>query len=66
MEVLAEKQEASQHNLDVKLKRLQQDVTAAQEEATERALKRTKRDCSTDFKKKGHQEQFKFSEVVED
>ena len=52
--------------MDAQLKKLEQDVTAAQEEATECALKRTKRDRPTDFKKKGHREQFEFNEAVED
>jgi len=61
-DALAEQQESSQRDLDAKLKKLEQ----AQEEATERAIKRTKRDRPTDFKKRGHQEQFEFNEAVED
>jgi len=61
-DALAEQQESSQRDLDAKLKKLEQ----AQEEATERAIKRTKRDRPTDFKKRGHREQFEFNEAVED
>ena len=39
---LTEIQRASQRELDEKLKKLEQDVATAQEDATERAIKRAK------------------------
>ena len=44
----------NQRKLDVKLKKLEKDVAAAQEGAMERALKRAKHDCPLEFKRKGH------------
>ena len=41
VDALAERQEASQCKLDTKLKELDKDVTAAQEDPTERVLRRT-------------------------
>ena len=63
---LTERQKANQSDLNNKLKRLEKDVTAANEDATERALKRAKRDRPIEFKRKGHQEQYIFNEEVED
>ena len=40
-----------------KLKRLDKDVAAANQESTEQALKRAKHDFPIKFKRKGHQEQ---------
>ena len=57
-DALANRHEASQRELSSKLKKLEEDVTTAQEDATERALKRSKRDRSYEFKQKGHKEQF--------
>ena len=56
----------SQRELDEKLKKLEQDVATAQEDATERAIKRAKRDRPYEFRRKGHQEQFMFNEEVAD
>ena len=63
---LAERQKANQYDLDNKLKTLEKDVAAVNEDATERALKRAKRDRPIEFKRKGHQEQYVFNEEVED
>lgn len=63
---LAERQKANQRDLDNKLKTLEKDVAAANEDATERALKRAKRDRPIEFKRKGHQEQYVFNEEVDD
>ena len=59
---LAERQKANQRDLDNKLKTLEKDVAAANEDATERA----KRDRPIEFERKGHQEQYVFNEEVED
>ena len=56
----------SQHDLDTKLKKLEKDVAAAQQDATERALRKAKQGRLMEFKRKGHQEQFEFNELVED
>ena len=45
---------------------MEQDVATAQEDATERAIKRAKRDRPYEFRRKGHQEQFMFNEEVAD
>ena len=66
MDALAKRQEASQHELDTKLKKLKKDVTATQEDVTEYVLRRTKRDLPPELKMKGHREQFKFNSEVED
>ena len=63
---LTEIQRASQRELDDKLKKLEQDVATAQEDATERAIKRAKRERPYEFRKKGHQEQFLFNTEVAD
>ena len=47
---LTENQRTNQCDLDAKLRKLEKDVTAAQEDATERALKRAKRDRPIEFK----------------
>jgi len=49
-DALANRYEASQWEMSSKLKKLEADVTTAQEDATERALKRSKRDRSYEFK----------------
>ena len=63
---LTESQKTNQYKLDTKLKKLEKDVAAAQEDATERAIKRAKRDRLIEFKRKGHQEQYVFNEEVDD
>ena len=63
---LVENQKTHQSDPDNKLKKLEKDVTAAQAEATERVLKKAKRGCAVEFKRKGHQEQYSFNEEVED
>ena len=63
---LTDSQNANQRKLDIKLKKLEKDVAAAQEDATEKAIKRAKRDRPIKFKCKGHQEQYVFNEEVED
>ena len=63
---IVENQKTHQRDLDDKLKKLEKDVTAAQAEATERALKKAKRGRSVEFKRKGHQEQYSFNEEVAD
>ena len=60
-DALANRHDASQRELNSN-----EDVTTAQEDATERVLKRSKRDRSYEFKQKGHKEQFNFNEGVED
>ena len=63
---LTRSQKTHQRDLDLKLKKLEKDVTAAQEDATERAIKRAKRDRPIEFKRKGHQEQYVFNKEVDD
>ena len=63
---LTEYQRTSQQELDEKLKKLEADVTASQQDATERAIKRAKRDRPYEFRKKGHQEQYLFNAEVAD
>ena len=65
-DALANRHKASQREMSSKLKKLEEDVTTAQEGATEHALKRSKRDHSYEFKQKGHKEQFNFNEGVKD
>ena len=55
---LTRSQKTHQRDLNIKLKRLEKDVAAAQEDATERAIKRAKRDRLIEFKWKGHQVQY--------
>ena len=63
---LMENQATNQRKLDAKLKKLEKDIAAAQEDATEHALKKAKRDRPIEFKQKGHQEQYEFNEGVKD
>ena len=63
---LTKSQKTHQRDLDIKLKKLEEDVATAQEDATERAIKRAKRDRPIEFKRKGHQEQYVFNEEVDD
>ena len=56
----------SQPELDEKLKKLEANVTASQQDTTERAIKRAKRDRPYEFRKKGHQEQYLFNAEVAD
>ena len=63
---LTEGQRDSKRELDEKLKKLEHDVATAQEDATERAIKRAKRECPYEFRKKGHQEQYLFNAEVAD
>ena len=63
---LTECHKTSQRELDEKLKKLEQDVATAQEDATERAIKRAKRDRPYEFRRRGHQEQFMFNAEVAD
>ena len=63
---LTEYQKTSQRELDEKLKKLEQDVATAQEDATKQAIKRAKRERPYEFRKKGHQEQFLFNAEVAD
>ena len=63
---LTECHKATQRELDEKLKKLEQDIATAQEDATERAIKRAKRERPYEFRKKGHQEQFLFNAEVAD
>jgi len=62
---IADKREASQCDLNAKLNKLEQDMTASQEDATKRALKRSRRDRPTEFNRRGHKEQFDFNEEVD-
>ena len=59
---LREGQSTSQCNLDERFKMLKEDVTMAQEDATERA----KREWPLEFKNKAHHEQFSFNSQVAD
>ena len=63
---LNKSQKTHQRDLDIKLKKLEEDIAAAQEDATERAIKSAKRDHPIEFKRKGHQEQYVFNEEVDD
>ena len=63
---ISENQIATQHDLDEKFKKLEGDVAASQEDATERALKRAKRDRPLEFRKKGHEEQYLFNAEISD
>ena len=62
---LKDSQQDSQRNLDIKLKKLEKDVAAAQD-VTENALRKATRGRPMEFKQKGHQEEFEFNEQVED
>ena len=64
--VLTECQKDSKRELDEKLKKLEHDVASGQEDATERAVKRAKRERPYEFRKKGHQEQYLFNAEVTD
>ena len=55
---LTNSQQDNQRKLDAKLKKLEKDVAAAQQDATECALRKAKRGRPMEFKQKGHQEQF--------
>ena len=61
---LTEYQRTSQQELNEKLKKLEADVTASQQDATERAIKRAKQDHPYEFRKKSHQEQYLFNAEV--
>ena len=52
-----------------KLSKLEEDLTAVksqQEDVTEEALKRARKERPLDFNKKGHEEQFRFNQQVQD
>ena len=63
---LTEYQKMSQQKLDEKLKKLEADITASQQDATEKAIKLTKRDRPYEFRKKSHQEQYILNVKVAD
>ena len=61
--------DSSHKELDGKLRKLEADVAASQEsqeDATEQALKRLKRDKPYEFRRKGHEEQYRFNSEVSD
>ena len=63
---LNQSQQASQVSLDQWFRKLEEDFTKAQEDATERAIKHARREHPPEFKNKGHQEQFSFNLEVAD
>jgi len=50
--------------MDNHLRKFKEDVAKAQEDATEQAIKRARRERPMEFKKKGQQEQFSFNAEV--
>jgi len=64
-----ESQSRSHHSLEEKLRKFEEDLEStkeSQEEATERALKRIKRDRPLQFQRKGHEEQYRFNADIQD
>ena len=62
-------QDEHQRHVDNKLRKLERDVETSKdhhEDATERALKRARKDRPLDFNRKGHEEQFNFNLQVQD
>jgi len=56
----------NKRNLDDRFRKLKKNVVAAQEDATERAIKRARRERPLEFKNRAHQEQFSFNSEVAD
>ena len=62
-------QDSSHKELEGKLQKLEEDVAASQElqeDATERAVKRLRRDKPYEFRRKGHEEQYRFNSGIAD
>ena len=62
-------QQKNHQSLEEKLHKFEADLEStkeSQEEATERALKRIKRDRPLQFQRKGHEEQFRFNADIQD
>ena len=67
--MLQKAHDSSHKELDGKLRKLETDVAASQEsqdDATEEALKRLKRDKPYEFRRKGHEEQYRFNSEISD
>ena len=66
---LKKSQDSSHKELEDKLQKLEDDVAASQElqeDATERAVKRLRRDKPFEFRRKGHEEQHRFNSEIFD
>ena len=66
---LKKSQDAGHKELEGKLQKLEEDVAASQElqeDATERAVKRLRRDKPFEFRRKGHEEQYRFNSEISD
>ena len=56
----------NQMEMNQKLEQLERDVHAGQDVATERVVKKLKRDRGHEFKKKGHEKQYLFNDEIKD
>ena len=56
----------SRQDLESRFARLEEDVKSSQLEATEKAVKKVKRERPLEFKKKGHEEQYYFNQDISD
>ena len=66
---LKKSQDSSHEELEEKLQKLEGDVAASQElqeDATERAVKRLRMDKPYEFRRKGHEEQYRFNSGIMD
>ena len=63
---LSDEQKQSQTVMKQRLDQLEKDVSAKNEETTERVVKRLKRARTHEFKRKGNEKQFEFNEEVKD
>ena len=63
---LSDEQKQSQTVMKQRLDQLEKDVSAKNEETTERVVKRLKRAQTHEFKRKGNEKQFEFNEEVKD
>ena len=63
---ISDEQKLTKRDLEERFKKLEEDVAASHEDATERALKRVKRDRPLEFKRKGHEEQYVFNAEIGD
>ena len=66
---LKKSQDSSHKELEGKLQKLEEDVAASQElqeDATERAVKRLRRDKPYEFRRNGHEEQYSFNSGIAD
>ena len=65
-DALKKSQEDNQSAMTKKLEQLKGDVQASQDGAAEHVVKKLKRDCGYEFRKKGNEHQFTFNDGIKD